>query len=171
VNRSHQSVVSTARGGNRGALPFGLSPGQRPVAPRALFVHLDGDAAKEFGIYPAAIKLAELFDDWIRAYVTTLPTLAADDAKQGELPPDAGVYMLKLGKQYRIGTTSSVPRRHQDIAIGIPQKPVVVHVITTDDPSGIEAYWHRRFDSKNTNGEWFALTREDVRAFKRRRFM
>jgi hypothetical protein len=65
----------------------------------------------------------------------------------------------------------SVPRRHQEIAIELPQKPDVVHVITADDPTGIEAYWHKRFDEKHTNREWFALTREEVEAFKRRRFM
>ena len=67
--------------------------------------------------------------------------------------------MLRLGKHYKIGKSFSVPRRHKEIAIELPEKPDVIHVITTDDPTGIEAYWHKRFDEKHTNGEWFALTR------------
>jgi hypothetical protein len=85
--------------------------------------------------------------------------------------PDGAVYMLKLGRHYKIGKSFRVPQRHREIAIELPEKPDVVHVITTDDPTGIEAYWHTRFGEKRTNGEWFALSRDDVRAFKRRRFM
>jgi Meiotically up-regulated gene 113 len=84
---------------------------------------------------------------------------------------DGHVYMLKLSKHYKIGHTSSVPRRHREINLELPEKTDIVHVIATDDPEGIEAYWHRRFASKNTNGEWFALNAEDIRAFKRRKFM
>jgi hypothetical protein len=82
---------------------------------------------------------------------------------------DGYVYMIRLGKHCKIGKTFAVPRRHREIALELPEKPDVVHSIRTDDPTGIEAYWHARFESKRTNGEWFALGPNDIRAFKRRK--
>lgn len=109
-------------------------------------------------------------------FASVLPLLPRAEHTAEEAPAegqeaDGAVYMLRLGKHYKIGRSYRVPQRHQEIAIELPEKPEVVHVITTDDPSGIESYWHKRFAAKNTNGEWFALGRDDVRAFKRRRFM
>lgn len=85
------------------------------------------------------------------------------------------VYMglLRLGreKRYKIGKAVLVERRRDQISLQLPESLELVHVISTDDAYGIEAYWHKRFATKNTKGEWFALSRQDVEAFKRRKFM
>lgn len=81
------------------------------------------------------------------------------------------IYLLRSGRYYKVGRTNAVGRRERELAIQLPERANVVHSIKTDDPLGIEAYWHTRFKDKRKNGEWFELSSSDVSAFKRRRLM
>jgi len=81
------------------------------------------------------------------------------------------VYLIKSSKFYKIGRSNSAGRRHYELSIQLPESTEVIHSINTDDPVGIEAYWHSRFKDKRKNGEWFELNQEDIKAFKRRKFM
>jgi len=84
---------------------------------------------------------------------------------------DGFVYMTRVrGRFYKIGKTNAAGRRERELAIQLPEKATTVHVTRTDDPAGIEAYWHQRFASKRRNGEWFELEASDVATFKRRKF-
>lgn len=69
--------------------------------------------------------------------------------------------------EYKIGRTTLVDRRVSELGATGPVALTLVHEIKTDDPVGVEAYWHRRFEQKRMRGEWFSLTASDVTAFKR----
>jgi hypothetical protein len=91
------------------------------------------------------------------------------------------VYLRKLPGRFKIGRTTSVPKREQQHQTKTWEKQGLVHVIETDDPEGIEDYWKRRFKDKNkklvdgrqkevTPTEEYYLTDEDVAAFCRRTY-
>jgi hypothetical protein len=106
-----------------------------------------------------------LCEDYLR-----VSSSATDDEEGPRQNADVGyVYLLKHGsrREYKIGRTNNRLRREGEIGVELPGSVNPIHVIETDDPAGIEAYWHNRFREKRLNGEWFALTADDVRAFRR----
>jgi len=128
-------------------------------------------------------KLWGVFRGWINKQpnnfadiVSFLGEPTSTDVKEnssGELGTsivDGYVYLLKSGDHYKIGRSDEIERRVKEVRTQMPESLVLTHTIRTDDPSGIERYWHDRFQHRRANGEWFRLSRWDVLAFKRRKF-
>lgn len=159
--------------------------------PTFAHVRMEKRNNSKFPAYQAIARLGEQEDriERLRAFaeekaefaqiLSLLPgpsTKANNTAKKNSSNTEEGfVYLgvLKVGTQrrYKIGKTNLVSRRSAELSLQLPEKMELVHFIKTDDMTGIEGYWHKRFADKNTNGEWFNLSANDVRAFKLRKFM
>lgn len=129
--------------------------------------------SKHFG---SKAGLIEALREWCsrRSDATDIEAMLPEPAESieptEEASPDGYVYLLKSGLHYKIGRSDQIERRIKEITVSLPEAVDLVHVIRTDDPAGIEAYWHRRFSEMRANGEWFKLTKTAVKAFKRRKF-
>jgi hypothetical protein len=98
---------------------------------------------------------------------------AKDRIAAGKLKPSGHVYLVKSGRLYKIGQTANRWQRMNQLdkqtSEGIDE---VIHTIAAfDDASGIERYWHQRFEEKCVKREWFDLSPDDIRAFRKRKWM
>jgi hypothetical protein len=128
--------------------------------------------------FPKRALLVEAFREWllqteISRYAGIIDMLPLPTHAPAELPKDQNyghVYLLRSGEFYKIGQSSDLEKRVKAINVALPDKATLEHAISTDDPPGIEAYWHRRFADRRANGEWFKLSKADILAFKKRKF-
>lgn len=91
------------------------------------------------------------------------------DPPEPDLRPKltGAVYLLRFGSHHKIGCSEVPDQRVVGLQQMLPPGTNLVHLIKTDDPYGVENYWHRRFAAKRIKGEWFKLSRQDIAAFRR----
>jgi hypothetical protein len=120
------------------------------------------------------VRYAAKFEDgavW-RLATDYLETKPVKDVVKAELKNAAAkghVYMQEVDKKFRIGKTNSLVGRYRQVQLETPHQVKYVHTILTDDPDGVEKYWHKRFEPLRLqiSGDWFALKSTDIAAFKR----
>jgi hypothetical protein len=121
------------------------------------------------------VKMLQRMREWAtknQQYADIAAMLAdrATSASTQETVAEGYVYLLGSGAYFKIGRSDELERRVKEIRITLPEATTLMHAIRTDDPAGIESYWHRRFADRRAKGEWFKLSPSDVAAFKRRKY-
>jgi len=142
--------------------------GDRTFPNRDAFSRL-GNKSERVAKILAYCRTSDAFKDAIPLVAAAVVAQSLDKDGAPDDPPTGYVYLFRHGsrREYKIGRTNNPMRREGEIGVELPQALDPIHVIETDDPAGIETYWHRRFSEKRLKNEWFALTAADVRAFKR----
>jgi len=76
------------------------------------------------------------------------------------------IYILKaIGKSYyKIGKTINLNERINKISPALPFKTRLVHTIISNNIYKTELSLHKKFNDKRTNGEWFNLSKNDIKS-------
>lgn len=76
------------------------------------------------------------------------------------------VYFLYGNGFIKIGKSSNFKYRKSWFDVKLPFKVELVHTIKSNDIHACEIIFHKRYEDKRANGEWFNLTAEDVAEIK-----
>lgn len=125
---------------------------------------------RHFGAKRSLLRHVKLWAQAAPERADILAMLSGISEHELELPRSSGaVYLLRSGSLFKIGFSRKPESRTRTIRSVLPLDGEVLHVIATDDPRGLETYWHGRFAAKRVRGEWFELSADDVAAFRARK--
>lgn len=92
---------------------------------------------------------------------------ASPSPRDGAAEAGGFVRLFRCDGRHHLSRIGDADGRQRSPPIAISRKAILEHAIRTDDPAGVEAYWRRRFTYRRLAGDWFALTPDDVAAFRR----
>lgn len=78
------------------------------------------------------------------------------------VPVPGHVYVIQAGSRYKIGASTRIAMRLKEHAALIPGYAGVVLTVKLDDAFKEESRLHKLFAKKWLEGEWFALTLDDI---------
>ena len=80
--------------------------------------------------------------------------------------PRRYVYVIAAGPFVKIGIADNVERRMASIQTGCPYPCNIIHsaLVMAAIASGVEGDLHQQFSHKRTSGEWFRLTKRELKA-------
>jgi hypothetical protein len=118
-------------------------------------------------VYEYCLEKPE-YKDVVKILEPEYKPVLSNDKTTSTVEAKSGYVYLVRGHpgEYKIGRTNLVDRRLSELGATSSIEQELIWEIKTDDPAGIEAYWHRRFQDKRMKGEWFRLNVNDVKAFK-----
>ncbi len=73
------------------------------------------------------------------------------------------VYLLKSKYGYKIGCTMKLSERMNHFGVLLPFKYIVDSIIKTKEYTQLERTLHKLLSHKRLNGEWFKLTKQDLK--------
>jgi hypothetical protein len=111
------------------------------------------------------------YPDWIDAFRRDVrqntPQLSAPQRPAKVKDLSGYVYLVKsVSGHYKIGRAKDPNNRAKTFGVQLPFEIEFVAVIKTDDYVALEEQLHAKYQDKRVNGEWFALTPEDVEYIK-----
>jgi hypothetical protein len=108
---------------------------------------------------------AEAFErSWRKRLITSTKPKARchnTDANGVSIDVDI-VYVMRVRQFYKIGYTTDIRKRYNDISVSNPFKVTLMITIVSEAAQLLESQLHERFAAKRVRGEWFRLDEEDL---------
>ena len=165
----NQQVEELTNAGNHAEVVLPLIPGQESIVP---MIHPLIGRYLTRQEWQEVVNLVERWYDSLddaeiveynRAWAAwkSQPTPPVAQKEHGRRR-DGWIYVLKGDRYYKIGQAVCIDNRLKQIEPKMPFPTELVHSFEVDDMNITEKELHEHFADKRTNGEWFALTEDDV---------